>query len=120
MRKVNFNLLIIIVFIFISCCNKKEKYNIQTETETIEIIKTDSIYIDTLPIISYINQDSIYIDTLPIISYINQDSIDRAELIRDSIQFRKITKKINGGYNGFEDRYNIWLRARNVLKNKNK
>lgn len=108
MRKVNFNLLIIIVFIFISCCNKKEKYNIQTETETItetiEIIKTDSIYIDTLPIISYINQDS----------------IDRAELIRDSIQFRKITKKINGGYNGFEDRYNIWLRARNVLKNKNK
>ena len=48
--------------------------------------------------------------------YINQDSIDRAELIRDSIQFRKITKKINGGYNGFADRYAMWLRARKALK----
>lgn len=101
-----YNLLILIVFIFISCNNKKEIHNTQTETKTIEI---------EIP-----KTDTIYIDTLPIISYINQDSIDRAELIRDSIQFRKITKKINGGYNGFEDRYNIWLRARNVLKNKNK
>ena len=110
MKEVIFNIIMIIVVIFgfILSCNKKEKYNIQTETititETIEIIKTDTIYIDALPIISYINQDS----------------IDRAELIRDSIQFRKITKKINGGYNGFADRYAIWLRARNVLKNKNK
>ena len=37
-------------------------------------------------------------------------------MIRDSIQFRKITKKINGGYNGFADRYAIWLRARKALK----
>ena len=100
-----YNLLILIVFIFISCCNKKEIHNTQTETKTIEI--------------EIIKTDSIYIDTLPIIPYVNQDSIDRVELIRDSIQFRKITKKVNGGYNGFEDRYNIWLRARNVLKNKN-
>ena len=111
MKEVIFNIIMIVVVIFgfILSCNKKENI-IQTETKTIEIEipKTDTIYIDTLPIIS-----------LPIISYINQDSIDRAELIRDSIQFRKITKKVNGGYNGFEDRYNIWLRARNVLKNKN-
>lgn len=68
--------------------------------------------------------DSICLDTIPTIenptTYINQDSIDRVELIRDSIQFRKITKKINGGYNGFADRYAIWLRARKALKEKNK
>ena len=105
MKEVIFNIIMIVVVIFgfILSCNKKENI-IQRETIIIEIPKTDTIYIDTLPIISYINQDS----------------IDRAELIRDSIQFRKITKKINGGYNGFEDRYAIWLRARNVLKNKNK
>jgi hypothetical protein len=79
-----------------------------TETK-IEATKTDSIYVDTLPIINN-----------PITSYINQDSLDRVELIRDSIQFRKITKKINGGYNGFADRYAIWLRARKALKEQNK
>ena len=114
MKKDNYNLLVVVVFIVsfilsmsfvINSCNNKKKYNTQTETLTIEAPKTDSIYIDTLPIIDN-----------PITPYINQDSIDRAELIRDSIQFRKITKKINGGYNGFADRYAMWLRARKALK----
>ncbi|MDD4685139.1 MAG: hypothetical protein PHD45_07900 [Bacteroidales bacterium] len=68
--------------------------------------------------------EAIKVDSIPLIDnptpYINQDSIDRTELIRDSIQFRKITKKINGGYNGFADRYAIWLRARKALKEQNK
>ena len=100
MKEVIFNIIMIVVVIFgfILSCNKKENI-IQTETIIIEIPKTDTIYIDTL-----------------FTPYINQDSIDRAELIRDSIQFRKITKKINGGYNGFEDRYALWLRARKALK----
>ena len=104
MKEVIFNIIMIVVVIFgfILSCNKKENI-IQTETIIIEIPKTDTIYIDTL-----------------FTPYINQDSIDRAELIRDSIQFRKITKKINGGYNGFDDRYAIWLRARKSLKEQNK
>ena len=63
--------------------------------------------------------EAIKVDSNPT-PYINQDSIDRAELMRDSIQFRKITKKINGGYNGFADRYAMWLRARKALKEQNK
>ena len=118
MKKDNYNLLVVFVFIvsfilsmsfIIHSCNNKKRYNTQTETLTIEAIKTDSIYIDTLSIIDN-----------PITPYINQDSLDRVELIRDSIQFRKITKKINGGYNGFADRYAIWLRARKALKEQNK
>ena len=115
MKKYNYNLLVVVVVAFIvsfilsmsfviNSCNNKKKYNSQTETQTIEAHKTDSIYLDTIPLID---------NPTP---YINQDSIDRAELIRDSIQFRKITKKINGGYNGFADRYAIWLRARKALK----
>ena len=95
--------IIISIFAFVSlliyiCLSIEQRINedvYPTET-TIEAIKVDS-------------------NPTP---YINKDSIDRAELIRDSIQFRKITKKINGGYNGFADRYAIWLRARNILKNK--
>ena len=113
MKKDNYNLLVAIVFIVsfiismsfvIHSCNNKKRYNTQ-----IEATKTDSIYVDTLPIIDN-----------PITPYVNQDSLDRVELIRDSIQFRKITKKINGGLNGFADRYAIWLRARKALKEQNK
>ena len=118
MKKDNYNLLVVVVFIVsfivsmsfvIHSCNNKNKQKTETETLTIEATKTDSIHIDTLPIINN-----------PITPYINQDSLDRVELIRDSIQFRKITKKINGGLNGFADRYAIWLRARKALKEQNK
>ena len=98
--------IIISIFAFVSlliciCLSIEQRINenvYPTET-TIEAIKVDSI-----PLIDNPSPN------------INQDSIDRAELIRDSIQFRKITKKINGGYNGFADRYAIWLRARKALK----
>lgn len=76
----------------------------------------ENIYPDDNSTIIIVNEIT---DTIPIqdtiIVPINQDSIDRVELIRDSIQFRKITKKINGGYNGFADRYAMWLRARNSI-----
>lgn len=94
--------LIALVF-FIRCCSYN-KVEVSTETTTVETptIVADTVAIDTtiLP---------------PVI--INKDSLERAELIRDSIAFRKLVKKINGGYNGFADRYKIWLRARNKLKN---
>ena len=109
--------IIISIFAFVSlliciCLSIEQRKRINedvypTET-TIEAIKVDSVYLDTIPLID---------NPTP---YINQDSIDRAELIRDSIQFRKITKKINGGYNGFADRYAIWLRARKALKEQKK
>ena len=103
--------IIISIFAFVSlliciCLSIEQRINenvYPTET-TIEAIKVDSVYLDTITLID---------SPTP---YINQDSIDRAELIRDSIQFRKITKKINGGYNGFADRYAMWLRARKALK----
>lgn len=36
--------------------------------------------------------------------------------IADLGDFRKITKIINGGYNGWDDRYRLWLNAIEVLK----
>lgn len=102
---------VISIFAFVSlliciCLSVEQRIDkaVYPPETTIEAIKVDSIYLDTITLID---------NPTP---YINQDSIDRAELIRDSIQFRKITKKINGGYNGFADRYAIWLRARNEIK----
>ena len=50
------------------------------------------------------------------------DSLKQAEMAsypefqRDSVNFRKITKIINGGYNGWDDRYKLWLNARRFFK----
>ncbi len=48
--------------------------------------------------------------------FINQDSLDYLQFQKDSTNFRKMTRIINGGQNGFADRYNIWLRANNYFK----
>lgn len=102
--------IIISIFVFVALLiclclliEQRINENIYPTEIKIEATKIDSICLDTIPIIE---------NPTP---YINQDSLDRVELIRDSIQFRKITKKINGGYNGFADRYAMWLRARNSI-----
>jgi len=38
---------------------------------------------------------------------------------QDSINFRKITKIINGGYNGWDSRYKLWLNAIEIIKQYN-
>lgn len=37
-----------------------------------------------------------------------------ADIATDT-NFKKITRIINGGYNGYQDRFNIWQRAKDVL-----
>lgn len=115
MRKINqsikiigfITLFIILVFLIKKCCVKDEILS-ETQTQTIIATKVDTIFVDNVPKID---------NPTP---YINQDSIDRVEFIKDSIAFRKSVKIINGGYNGFADRYSMWLRARNELKKQTK
>lgn len=92
--------------------NKKLEYYNNEIKVVLEATKNDTIIIYT----------PIYIDTNKIKTplYFNKDSLERAELIRDSIAFRKTVKVINGGYNGFNDRYEIWLRARKAFKKNGK
>ena len=98
---------ILIVFFCVNCCKSKEEIIIPyIEKQPIENVTIPEIeYVDTIPI-RYINQDSIERA---------QFIIERAQLIKDSIAFRKACKAINGGYNGFKQRYNNWLRIRKVL-----
>lgn len=97
-------LIILAVSACFACSSNKLEQRAETPTETtIQAIVVEPIYIDTIPIIE---------NPTP---YINKDSLDRVELIKDSINFRKIVKIINGGYNGFAERYRLWLRARQIL-----
>lgn len=96
-------LLIVLILIAFSCCNKQNA--VKQSIPPVEVI---------IPI-QAIKIDSIYLDTIPII-WVNQDSLDYIKFKKDSTNFRKMTKIINGGYNGWDDRYKLWLRARNAIK----
>ena len=100
-------LLIVLILIVFSCCNKQNavKQSIPPVEAIIPIqaIKTDSICLDIISI-----------------TWVNQDSLDYIKFKKDSTNFRKMTKIINGGYNGFADRYKLWLRARKALNKQNK
>lgn len=91
-------LLIVLILIAFSCCNKQNA--VKQSIPPVEVI---------IPI------QAIKIDTIPFI-WVNQDSLDYIKFKKDSTNFRKMTKIINGGYNGWDDRYKLWLRARNAIK----
>ena len=100
-------LLISIILLAFSCCNKQKT------------VKQVIIPIGVKIPLEAIKNDTIIIDSIPIV-WINQDSIDRVKFKKDSIAFRKSIKAINGGYNGYKERYAIWLRARNAINKQNK
>lgn len=113
MEKNNFKFIVFVIlliliagfFITLETHNNIKLENNNTGTNIkLEAVKNDTIIIDTVPLIE--NNPKI-----------NLDSLDRIQLIKDSIAFRKSVKIINGGYNGFNERYKIWLKARNALKN---
>ncbi|WP_353124132.1 glycoside hydrolase family 19 protein [Dysgonomonas capnocytophagoides] len=47
--------------------------------------------------------------------YWDSNNLNRYATLKEE-DFRKLTKSINGGYNGYADRVNIWNRAKEVLK----
>ena len=47
--------------------------------------------------------------------YWDSNNLNRYATLKEE-DFRKLTKSINGGYNGYADRVNIWNRAKDVLK----
>lgn len=98
--------IMVLVLFFCIQCDKPQPNIITYKQQPIELTETKTIN-DSIPII--------YIELK-----VNQDSIDRVKFIKDSTEFARTCKAINGGYNGYKERYNNWLRARNVLKNKNK
>jgi len=116
-------ILLLVTIILLFSCNREYRVArityLDDTTKKVEIQWNDSTLNDTTFIIENAPHDSIILVQLKIIEdslriiYI-VDSI--AEFKQDSTNFRKITRKINGGYNGWEDRYKKWLNNREILK----
>jgi len=98
------------------------------ETEkTVDVCWGDTAIRDTVFTVPIAIPDSIILKNLRVI----EDSLRREKEIRDkavadslyvlfqqdSTNFRRITLLINGGYNGWDDRYKRWLIAREAILN---
>lgn len=112
-----YTLLLLTLFLFTGCNNPKEFNKIRIETtDSSKVVSAEINYTDTVVFhVPIETPDSIILKELKhTVDSFRKDSIRRDSLQR--INFRKITKKINGGYNGQKDREGIWERAKEVLK----
>ena len=108
-----------------ACCITKPKQNVRVPAiaDTIQFTPdSDSLIevIEQIDVIDVIDFDSVAeaaAESLLILEEIRvQGSLKRIEFINDYVRFRQVTKTVNGGYNGWQDRYDIWLRAREIFE----
>jgi len=128
MKKYLFICFIISVILFLASCTPKNNRSvIITHGESGKTVETqfgDSLVKDTTYTVSLQMPDSAilkkvkaYEDSV-LLAKMRADSL-RILFIQDSINFRRITLLINGGYNGWDDRYKRWLQAREAIMNLN-
>jgi Mn-dependent DtxR family transcriptional regulator len=99
--------LLFLLLILFACKNEVKPIAVTTPvslTVVIDSIREHRTYNDSLFRVLQV-EDSIA----------HTDSIKAAN-IADSLEFRRITKLINGGYNGFDDRWKLYKKAKEVLK----
>jgi len=129
----NLFILSVVAILFLSCANKVARITEIDPVKTVELHWNDPGIRDTTFTVSATVKDSIILKRLRAIedsliyekfksdslyAVFQRDSVYK-EFQQDSINFRKITKIINGGYNGWNDRYRLWLNAREVIKQHN-
>jgi len=111
-----------------SCTHKNNRSVTITQTEDGKIVNVqfgdsslvkDTVYTVPLrmPDSTIIEKVHYYEDSV-LLAKARADSL-RILFIQDSINFRRITLLINGGYNGWDDRYKRWLQAREAIMNLN-
>jgi len=106
---------LILFMLLASCSNKPYNKVTISKSDTIKTVQVEIVSIDTFIYKAPSSvPDSILLKEAKYIS----DSVRRHNARVDSlhtINFKKITKIINGGYNGYSDREAIWKRAKKVL-----
>lgn len=126
MKKIIYILLVATLF---ASCNGGTKSEVSTEETNINVNLNDSVVSliesimhDTV-FIEKSENDSIIIGLQEIEEHLIYEKFIADSLYevfrQDSINFRKITKIINGGYNGWDHRFKLWVNAREVLKQYN-
>lgn len=113
------------ILMIAACTGGKHRVAKITHGETekkVDVCWGDSTIADTTFVVPATVEDSVILKNLRVI----EDSLRAAKwrvdsiyrvFQQDSTNFREITRRINGGFNGWEDRYKRWLKAREFFNN---
>lgn len=107
-------LIFLLLLCTLSFCTKSKKQNAIVIYNEIEN-NTDTTLVDSIFINSIDTNKTIIVNDVIVI---NVDSLRIDSLRRDSLQrvnFLRITRIINGGYNGLQDRLYLWERSKEYL-----
>lgn len=108
------------LLLLLGCSPGSNNYNKVTiqPVDTVKVVNVEVHYTDTITLVvpSHVPDSIILKQVKQYTDSLKADSIRKDKVQSDN--FRKITKKINGGYNGQADRERIWERAKKELKNK--
>lgn len=115
--KKNITIILLILLAFSACDVRSNHNKVSIDTlDSSKIIIAEISYTDTIKFEVPVNTpDSVILASIKHTT----DSLKRDSVRRDSLQlinFRKITRKINGGYNGLADRERIYKKAKEVLR----
>lgn len=107
------------VGVLFGCNNNKPQPNKITikEVDSLKVVQIEVIRKDTFQRVveDTISNEDILLETKQF-----TDSIDNLRAKeKDSLRrenFKKLTRKINGGYNGLADRERLWERAKQILE----
>lgn len=113
-------LLILIIIATVSCKPQSGDYNkitIQSK-DSVKNIVVEMIHTDTFifEVPNFVSDSLILASVKATTDSLRNDSLRRDSLYREN--FRRMTKKINGGYNGYADREKLWNKAKQVLHEK--
>jgi predicted chitinase len=99
--------LLFLILILFACKNEVKPIAVTTPvslTVVIDSVREHRAHNDSLRRAQHVSDSIAHADSI------------RAANIADSLEFRRITKLINGGYNGFDDRWKLYQKAKEVLK----
>lgn len=111
--------ILLIAVLVIGCNLSNRSYNkitIAPADDSTKVVFSEMHSVDTIAfVVPNVVPDSI------ILAGVKQytDSLKQDSIRRDSLQkvnFRQITRIINGGYNGYADRVRLWENAKKALK----
>jgi len=113
--------------IILSSCKSSDRHVKVTpvgDEKVVEIHFGDKAIQDTAFIVPAEIPDSLILDEAKLIEDYEKYEKFRTDSLykvfqQDSINFRKITKIINGGYNGWDSRYKLWMNAREKINEYN-
>ena len=108
------NLVFILILLLLFSCNKSNRRVVVEPFDSIKIVEV-TFNSDVIPDTTFIVPVEIHDSLILLRAKFIEDSLYR-EFQIDSTKFRRTTLLINGGYNGWDDRYQKWLQARKALQ----